>query len=78
VGQCSTFEGKINKVQFGVVGKKIMLPQLFFYFWAGQVVKYTLGAKFGSPIQKWGWVGLGEGRIVANNGRKGFHIDHGR
>jgi hypothetical protein len=35
VDQCSTFKGKVNKIQFGVVEKKLCCPDCFlFNLWA--------------------------------------------
>jgi hypothetical protein len=36
---------------------------VFFGFWVGQAMKYTLGGKFGSPAQTWGRAGMGEGGV---------------
>jgi hypothetical protein len=41
-------------------------------------VKYTLGAKFGGPAQRWDKVGLEEGRAVANHVGEGTRIEYGR
>jgi hypothetical protein len=45
VGQSNTFEGKKNSIWS--CRKKVMLPDGFFNFWAGQAVKTILAPKFG-------------------------------
>jgi hypothetical protein len=58
VEQCSTFEGKITKIQFRVVKNNYAILIGFLDLWVVWAKKLTLEAKFGGYAQKRGMASL--------------------